>query len=374
MKAIAIKTNHELEMIDTSLPTIKNNEILIKTLKTGICSTDRELIEQEIDFPENDDFLVLGHEAVGKVVDVGKKNSQFNKGDIVVPTVRRGCGECTFCNNQRSDMCITGKYKERGIVKLHGFMSEYFIEQEINLIKIPKHLSSNAVLLEPLSVGMKAIEEYFKIQKSRLCIVHEIIEKEIFKNILVIGAGPIGLLGALIPACHNANITCFDIDDEGEIKSNITKMIGGQYLNIKKYIDNDSINLDRLRKNCSVGEADLIVDASPDPLICLQLIDMLKFNGMIVHLGLPFGNGERNMNIIDHYITTLVLKNGVILGSVNANRTNFRNSIEYLEKSQEKFGDALNQIITHRFNFMDYQEAFSVKSENRIKVILEWDK
>jgi len=374
MKSIFInKETHELHFADISLPAIKRNEILVKTLRVGLCSTERELFEKEFDPPENCDFLILGHEAVGEIVEVGADVSQFRKGDIVVPSVRRGCGECLFCNNGRTDMCNTGKYIERGIVKLHGFMSEYFVEQEEHLTKIPRSLKSQAVLLEPLTVGIKAIEEYFKVQKSRLLITPDISEEELLRNVLIIGAGPIGLLVALVVAHHQASITCIDIDNEEGNKADITRMIGGQYINIGKYLEDGKINLDKLRKEKTIGEFDLIIDASPDPITCVRMVDLLSFNGAIVNLGLPYGNkGFLPADLFDYYITSVVLKNGVILGSVNANRSNFDTGVKYMEEWQKKFSDVLDRIITHRFDFRDYEKAFKVESPGRIKVVLEW--
>ncbi len=356
------------------MPSVHNNEVLIKTLRTGICSTERELFHQKINTPEGDDFLILGHEAVGEVVETGGAVVGLQKGDIVVPSVRRGCGECFFCNNNRTDMCNTGKYTERGIVKLHGFMSEYFVEQEANLTKIPHELKSQAVLLEPLTIGIKALEEYFKVQKSRLCVAEGISGNDILKNALIIGAGPIGLLAAVVLACDGVNFICADVDEDGGVKSEITRMLHGQYVNLQEYLDGDGlINCEKLRKEKAIEGIDLIIDASPDPTTCMQMIDMLRFNGAIVHLGLPAGHEERRIKLLDHYITSLVLKNGVILGSVNANVSNFSTGIGYMKQAEEKFGNVLDKIITHRFHVNEYQKAFDVKQQGRIKVVLEWE-
>jgi len=373
LKSIAITPSHELRTVDVSLSSLKNDEILVKTLRTGICSTERELFHQKINSPEGYDFLILCHEAVGEVAETGSAVSQFQKGDIVVPSVRRGCGECVFCNNSRSDICNTGRYTERGIVKLHGFMSEYFIEQEENLTKIPQALKSQAVMLEPLTIGIKALEEYYKVQKSRLCITNDISDKDILRNALIIGAGPIGLLTAVVLACDNVPFVCADIDEDGGIKSEIVRMLNGKYVNLREYLDGDILNCGKLSREKSVGDIDLIIDASPDPITCMQMIDLLRFNGAIVHLGLPAGNKERRMSFLDHYITSLVLKNGVILGSVNANFANFKTGTTYMKQAKQKFGNVLDRIITHRFHFSDYQKAFSVKPKDRIKVVLEWN-
>ena len=374
MKSISITMSHELLVEDVNQPSLGNHDdVRVKTLRTGICSTERELFHQEINTPEGDDFLILGHEAVGEVVETGSAVVGLKKGDIVVPSVRRGCGECVFCNNNRVDMCSTGKYTERGIVKLHGFMSEYFVEQEANLTKIPQELKYQAVMLEPLTIGIKALEEYYKVQKSRLRITEEISEKDILKNALIIGAGPIGLLTAVVLACDGIQFTCIDIDEDGGIKSEVARMLNGQYVNLHEYLDKGEMDCNKLSSEKSIGNIDLIIDASPDPVTCMQLIDLLNFNGAIIHLGLPAGNEERRIKLLDHYITSLVLKNGVILGSVNANVTNFTSGVEYMRQANKKFGNVLERIITHKVSVDEYQKAFDVPSKERIKVVLEWE-
>lgn len=373
MKAIAIdKLKNELFLTDVDLSVVDGDEVLVKTLATGICSTDRELLAyQEIIPPEGYDFLVIGHEAVGEVVQIGSSVSQLQKGDLVVPTVRRGCNECSFCNSERSDMCSTGRYKERGILGLHGFMSEYFVEKEINLVKIPQTIKGQAVLLEPLSVGLKAVEESLRVQKSRLYDDSDVSEKEIFTNALIIGAGPIGLLTSLVLLHHKINLTVIDIDEEGGIKSNITEAMGAQYISLKRYLKGNQIDLNGLRRHEPIIEPDLMVEASGDSLTYFRLSDLLAHNGILALLGLPYGDAQHTINP-NHFLTSLVLNNKVVLGSVNSNRKSFEKGKWYLEQSQKRYHHILDKIITHTLPFTKYQEAFNVRSTDRIKVVLTW--
>lgn len=373
MKALAIRGKQKLEMVEVPVPQIGDDEILIKTLYTGICSTERELLESgHINFPEKEEFLIFGHEAVGRVVEFGNNITGFKNGDIVVPSVRRGCGECRFCNQNRMDMCSTGDYKERGIVKLHGFMSEYFVEKESNLTKIPASLLSRTVLLEPLTVAIKALEEFFKIQKRRLKIESDVPDNEILREALIIGAGTVGLLTAILMANHDVKFTCLDIDPECGLKSSIIQKLGGQYIDIKEYLvrSNNSI-LDACKKK-NINTVDLIVDASPDPLTCFQLTDLLNYNGAIVYLGIPDGEKESVLRL-GRFVSNLVLKNGIVIGSVNANPANFQTGIAYLSQTQNKNKGILNEMITHWFHYSDFRTAFNIQSAERIKVVLEWE-
>ncbi|MGB8951204.1 MAG: glucose 1-dehydrogenase [Candidatus Aminicenantales bacterium] len=351
---------------------IQADEVLVKTLETGICSTDRELWDnQRVIFPEGFDFLVIGHEAVGEVEQVGANISRLKKGDIVVPTVRRGCGECFLCNNGRSDMCQTSQYKERGIKGAHGFMSEYFIENEDHLIKVPDDLKEAAVLIEPLSVGVKAIEESWEIQKCRFYGVSDQQEKPIFKKCLVIGTGSIGLLSGLIIRNHGIELTCFDIDSEDGVKANIIRTIGGQYINLVPYSTENGIDINPLSKDYDIENIDLIIDASGNPLICLQLVKFLQYNGICVLLSLPLGEDAETF-YFNRTLSNLVLKNQILLGSVNSNYSHFQKAVRNLEQSEKSHHSLLKKIITHRYPFLNYAEAFNVPFKDRIKVVLNW--
>jgi threonine dehydrogenase-like Zn-dependent dehydrogenase len=377
MKSIAAKKQgRAVSLIHVDLPHIKNDEIMISTLETGLCSTDRELLtDGVISPPEGSEFLILGHEALGKVVEVGSGVSSFRAGDLVVPTVRRGCGRCDFCNNGRSDMCSTGNYKERGIQGLHGFMSERFIENETNLIKMPDSMRRHAVLLEPMSVAIKAIEEAFMIQKTRLYGHSDRPSREVFevfRNALIIGAGPIGLLTSLAMLYYKVNIFCADIVEHGGTKSTIIEELGGHYINLKEYQKGSEIDLQRIRNKTILGEVDCIIDASSHPLTCLQLIDVLTPNGVVAILGLPHKNGIQKVKTSE-LMSSLVLKNHIVMGSVNSNKRHFEKARDCIEVLQKQYYNVLSRIVTHSLPFSDYRQALEIDERDRIKVVLTWE-
>lgn len=374
MKSIAAgRLRHDVHLIDHDLPPIQSGEVVVRTLETGICSTDRELLSEGIlSTPDGDDFLVLGHEALGEVLETGPGVTTLSVGDLVVPTVRRGCGICDFCKNGRSDMCSTGGYKERGIIGLHGFMSEKFIEEETNLVKIPERIRRYGVLLEPMSVAIKAIEESALIQSARLYPHRDIDVKRIFRKALIIGAGPIGLLTALAMIHHDVTAFCADIDEHGGTKSTLVEDMGGHYLNLKRYQKNNGMDLDRIRTEGGFGEVDIIVDASSHPLTCFQLMDVLAPNGIAAILGLPHKTGVQKIKP-DELMARLVMKNHIVLGSVNSNKTHFEKTRHYLEAMESKHEAVLSGIVSHRLPFSDFQEAFRIEERDRIKVVISWE-
>ncbi len=137
------------------------DDVLVDMLRVGVCGTDREVINghipPHIGLPEGAEYIVVGHEAVGRVAEVGPAVQGLRVGDLVVPTVRRGCGACPACAVGQADLCYTGKVRERGIVGLHGFLAEQIVEREEHLIPVPNELEAVAPLVESLTTPEKAL-------------------------------------------------------------------------------------------------------------------------------------------------------------------------------------------------------------------------
>src|SRR5258708_3884202 len=143
-------------------PTFANtDDVVVEVLRVGVCGTDRHVMARAwgdgCGLPPDTDYLVLGHEAVGRVINVGTHVQHLKAGDIVVPTVRRGCGECAACAVGQADLCFTGKIRERGIVGLHGFLCERIVDRAENLIRVPAELAQVAPLVESLCTPEKAL-------------------------------------------------------------------------------------------------------------------------------------------------------------------------------------------------------------------------
>ncbi len=373
MKAVAIRQpGRELCLLDIDLPEIKPDEVLVKTIATGVCSTDRELLTYlDLVPPPGASFLVIGHEAVGRVAQVGAAVSQVATGDLVVPTVRRGCRRCPFCKAGRSDLCRTGRYTERGILGLHGFMSEFFVEKETNVVKIPPELGELAVLLEPLSVGLKAIIESLKVQEARLGRAAAAAGHAMFSSALIVGGGSLGLLSSLVLLQHSTQATVVDLDETNGVKASVARALGARYIRLDDYRRGIEVDCGRLRRDGGAMDCDLLIDTSGDPATYSQLSELVAPNGIIVLLGLPDGHKHRRVGI-HHFITSLVMQNKVILGSVNASREHFERGIPYLAPPRRKFEDTVGALITHTLPFARYREAFDIGPRDRVKVVLDW--
>lgn len=367
MKAIAIEPGTTSSiLIDHQEPQIRSShDVKVKMLQVGICGTDREeALGGRADAPENSRHLIIGHEMFGQVTETGKDVIKVKAGDYAVFTVRRGCNECTPCKNNRSDMCYTGKYKERGIKELHGFETEYVVDHEQFIVKVPVSIRSVGVLAEPMSVAEKAIDEALLIQSGRLPEV-KYDEWLTGRRALVAGVGAIGLLAAIALRLRGAEVVGLDIVNENSKRPAVLKEIGGTY------VDGRTIKTTDL--DDKYGEFDFIFEATGVPSLSFDLLDVLGFNGIYVMTGIP--SGERPVCFSGAEIMRqIVLKNQIILGSVNAGTRHFAMAIDDLEKAKNKWGKVIDELITLKVPHTKFMEALHHQSEDDIKTVIEWGK
>src|SRR4249920_1459372 len=192
MKAITVepKKTGSARLEDIPEPHAVNGPVLVEAIAVGVCGTDAEIADGHYGCaPSGVSRLVLGHESLGRVVDSGH-GSGLRTGDLVVGIVRRPDPvPCTSCAVGEWDMCRNGQYTERGIKEIDGFMSERWRIEPEYAIKIDRSLGLLGVLLEPTTVVTKAWEQVFAVGQRAFWVP---------QNVLVTGAGPIGLLAALI--------------------------------------------------------------------------------------------------------------------------------------------------------------------------------
>ncbi|MEJ2614936.1 MAG: glucose 1-dehydrogenase [Ignavibacteriaceae bacterium] len=366
MKALSITPGKgNLKIIDTDEPQIQfPDDIKLKVLQVGICGTDREEVEGgRADAPSNEDHLIIGHEMFGRVVDIGKDVSKVKKGDYALFIVRRGCGKCYPCLNDRSDMCYTGQYKERGIKGLHGYQAEFVVDSEKYIVKVPEEIASIGVLAEPMSVIEKAIDDSLLLQEARIPGVKASDWLE-GRKALVAGLGPVGLLSAVALRLKNAKVFGLDIVDENSKRPSLLKAIGGEYIDGRQIKTTD---IDE-----KLGDMDFVLEAAGITKLEFQLLDTIGINGIYVLSGIPGGN--RPVNILgDELIRKMVLMNHVWLGSVNASIQHYDMAISDLQKARIKWKDIIEEIITDKFHYTDFTRAFEVDSSKGIKTVIEWD-
>ncbi len=366
MKAIAVVPGtRSLSLVDRAEPFITSaDEVKIKILQVGICGTDREeAAGGRARAPGGHNDLVIGHEMFGRVVETGTSVTRVAKGDYAVFTVRRGCGKCMPCAMNRPDMCRTGEYVERGIWGIDGYQTEYVVDKEQYVVRIPRELEQVGVLTEPLSVAEKAIDESVRLQFARLPDALATPDWLHGLHCLVAGLGPIGLLAAMALRLRGANVFGLDIVDAASVRAQWLKGIGGQY------VDAREVPAESVKK--VLGPMELIVEATGIAALEFNLLDALALNGVYVLTGIP--GGHRPIEIAgSEIISRLVLGNQAMVGSVNASRDHYQMAVDDLLTAQLQWGDHLGRLITNRYPHTGFAEAFEHHDENEIKAVVEW--
>jgi threonine dehydrogenase-like Zn-dependent dehydrogenase len=366
MKAIAIVPGvGKPHLVDRSEPSVTApDEIKVKIIRVGICGTDREEVRGgRAKAPDDHKDLVIGHEMFGRVVDTGESVSRVSKGDYAVFTVRRGCGKDLPCLMNRPDMCRTGDYKERGIWGLDGYQTEYVVDKEQYVVRVPEDLKTTGVLSEPLSVAEKAIEESVGIQRERLPDAPATPDWLHGRRCLVAGLGPIGLLAALVLRLRGAEVYGLDIVDADTPRPAWLQEIGGHY------IDGRQIPADKVE--ASIGAMNLIFEATGVAALEFNLLDALAMDGIYVLTGIPSGN--RPLEIPGAtLVRRLVLGNQVMLGSVNAARGHFQMAVDDLVHADERWKGHAAKLITDHYPWSDFETAFTQHPAGEIKTVIEW--
>ena len=368
MKAIALKPQTKtsgLQIIERDEPSITApDEIKIQVLRVGICGTDREEAAggramAPIGFAD----LVIGHEMFGKVVETGRDVTRVTPGDFAVFTVRRGCGKCLPCTMNRPDMCRTGDYRERGIWGLDGYQTQYVVDREQYVVRVPGAIQDTGVLMEPLSVAEKAIDEAVRLQSARLPDAGATPAWLFGKRCLVAGLGPIGLLAALALRLRGAEVYGLDIVDPGTARPKWIEEIGGRYV--------DGRDVGPGKADIAVGQMDMIFEAAGIAALDFNLLDVLAYNGVYVLTGIP--GGDRPLQIQGaELMRRLVLFNQVMAGSVNAAHGHFQMAVNDLLQASIIWGGHAGKLITHRRRAEEFKEVFAGHSPDEIKAVIEW--
>jgi threonine dehydrogenase-like Zn-dependent dehydrogenase len=260
-------------------------------------------------------------------------------------------------------MCLTGNYTERGIKGRHGFHAEYVVDQECYAVKVPQSITHIAVLTEPMSVVQKAIEETVFLQMARLAYLKNDPNWLEGKKVLVAGLGTIGLLAAIVLRLKGAQVLGLDVKDETAVGVQILKAIGGTYFNDK--------GVDPVEFQKNHPHIDLILDAAGVAKLDFDLLGALGINGIFVLTGVP---GMQHAISLDGALLmkNMVLKNQVMVGSVNESIAHFENGLKDLEEACKKWPGVVERLISKRFPYTDFEKAFAEHLPNEVKVVIDW--
>jgi threonine dehydrogenase-like Zn-dependent dehydrogenase len=337
MRALAVFPHQrELRVVDVPAPdAVREHEVLLRVREVGVCGTDREICEYHYGSPPpGADHLVLGHEALGEVVDVGTAVRNLKRGDLAALTVRRPCREpsCVACRAGRQDFCVTGRYRERGIKEADGFMTELVVEDDRYLVRVPPALAEVGVLVEPLSIAAKAAVDLETI-------LRRYPWEPTGLRALVLGAGPIGLLGAMMLVARGLETFVYSLEPADSPRAKLVRSFRAAYVSA------DDVELPAIASR--VGSVDVVFEAVGVARVAFGAIEALAPNGVFVFSGVPGGSRPVQADL-DGVMRSIVLKNQVLFGTVNASRAAFEESVRYLEQFMVLFPQAVRGLITER--------------------------
>jgi threonine dehydrogenase-like Zn-dependent dehydrogenase len=334
-----------VRLIDHPEPSISSaRELKLRMLEVGVCGTDRELCAFRFGTsPPSCDHFILGHESLAEVVETGDGVTAILPGDLVVATVRKPCDDpnCAPCRSGRQDFCATSNYRERGIQALHGFMTEYVVEEDRYVYPVPVALRNVAVLVEPLTIAEKAFLEFRAID-ARLPWRKE------RRTAVVLGAGPVGLLGAMLLRAAGFDTWVYSRSRMPNPKAAIVEAIGARYVSSLEVLPRDFAR--------SAGNIDMVYEAMGAAQTALDVLQCLGANSVFVFTGVPPLDDALTMDI-HRLLRHIIVRNQVIVGTVNAGPDAFEAAVRDLSVFNERWPSALAWMITARYPIEAFREA-----------------
>lgn len=347
MRAITILPEKagSLRLDEVPEPAQSDGEVLVEALATGICGTDVEISRGEYGWaPKGRERLIIGHESLGRVLEAPAA-SGLAKGDLVVGIVRRPDPvPCANCARGSWDFCDNGLYQERGIKELDGYASERYRIEAKYAVKVERALGETGVLLEPASVVAKAWD-----------ITERLGARTEWKPrvALVTGAGPIGLLAALMGVQRGLEVHVIDRVETGR-KPDLVRSLGAAY------------------HTGEVGAAgpppDVVMECTGVDSVVFAAMDVVRANGVVCLTGVSSGAHVMSSMNLGKLNRDIVLENNVVFGSVNANRRHYELGAEALAKADVAW---LDRLITRRVPVSRWAEAYERKPDD-VKTVLRW--
>jgi glucose 1-dehydrogenase len=364
MKAIAVYPGkaHSMHLEEIPQPNISDipagRGVLVKVLRVGVDGTDKEINEALYgQAPEGEKFLITGHENFGCVVAVGPNvPSTIQPGTYVVATVRRP-GHSIYDQIGLQDMTTDDVYYERGINLRHGYLTEYYVEDAAYIVTLPATLREVGVLLEPLTVAQKGVNQAFEIQR-RLKVWQP-------QRAAVIGAGTIGLFAALALRLRGLEVTTYSRRVPPYFNSTLLDEIGAHYISSQEKT--------LAQVSTESGPFDLIFEATGFSPLAFQAAEVLGKNGVLVLSGITGSDTKAEVNA-DKINQSFVLGNKVMVGTVNASRADFVSGVNDMVKAEALYPGWLQKLLTTKISGLEnYAEMLRhlIEDKEAIKVYVE---
>jgi threonine dehydrogenase-like Zn-dependent dehydrogenase len=334
------------KVVEMPEPPLTDGAVLVRTLALGVCGTDREIVAGLYgSAPPGADRLILGHESLGRV-EQAPPGCGLETGDLVVGIVRRPDPvPCPACAAGEWDMCRNGRYTERGIKERHGFGAEFFRIEPDYAIKIDPALGALGVLLEPASILAKAWEHTERIGHRARGFAP--------RTLLVTGAGPIGLLAALMGLQRGLEVHVLD-HNKGGAKPDLVRALGATY-----HVG----EIETLERRAF----DIIMECTGVPKVICELLGRGAPGSVTCLAGVTAPGHDFKLDI-GALNRDMVLGNETVFGSVNANRRHYEMAAEALARAPR---DWLARLITRRLPAERFTEALTPQPGD-IKVVVDF--
>ena len=336
MKAVAVfpgkaGSAHLAELPRPEISSIPGGHgVRVEVLRVGVDGTDREINDADYgEAPAGSPFLVLGHESLGRVVEVGPAVTELRPGDLAVAMVRRP-GTSLYDAIGMQDFTTDDAYFERGISRLHGFLTEEYVDSADWIVKLPPSLSRVGVLLEPMTVVEKGIGQAYEAQR-RLRVWRP-------RRAAVLGAGTIGLMATLVLRLRGLAVDTFALTPRPNVNASLVEATGA------RYVCGQDRNVVQAAE--AEGGYDLVFECSGFSPLVFEGMRALAKNGVLVLSSIT--GGERTVQIpADAINQSFVLGNKLMLGTVNAGRADFEQGVRDLVQAEAAYPGWLEQLLTH---------------------------
>jgi glucose 1-dehydrogenase len=346
MRALTVQpgTAGTARIEDLPDPTPATGDLLVQGLALGVCGTDREIAAGEYGLaPPGRDRLILGHESLGRVRHA-PAGSDFHDGDLVVGVVRRPDPvPCGACAHGEFDMCRNGRYTERGIKELDGYAAQLWTVEQDYVVRLDPRLAEVGMLMEPTTVVAKAWEQ-----------VDAVGARSFYdpRRVLVTGAGPIGLLAALLGTQRDLDVHVLDRVTDGP-KPDAVTALGATY------------HHGPVAEVAEKLQPDIVIEATGAGSVVFDAIGHTAAYGITCLTGVSTP-GRRSSVDVGAANREIALDNDVVIGSVNANLRHYAAAADALTKTDVSW---LHRLITRRVALDDFADALTARPDD-IKVVL----
>jgi threonine dehydrogenase-like Zn-dependent dehydrogenase len=347
-RAITVQPGHarSARLDRIASPAESEGALVVAIEAIGICGTDREILAGKYGTaPHGRERLIIGHESLGHVIEA-PSGSGFANGDRVAGIVRRPDPvPCPHCAIGEWDLCSNGRYTERGIKERDGYAADIVRLEPDFAVRVDAALGIAGVLTEPASVVAKAWAEIDRFASRSAANVK--------RSVLVTGAGPIGLLAALMGVQRNLDVAVYDHAESGP-KPELVRDLGAGYRSPSSHPlrDDDAFDLILECTGASALIMDMVNRLRPDGILCLTGVSSGGHK-----IGIDLGSLNREM----------VLDNTLVFGSVNARRAHYDAGAQALARADRPW---LDRLISRRVPLDDWPRAFE-REPGDVKVILE---